>query len=859
MLQRNYSAVAIGLAILVVLPVAVQGADIDECRQMLLTGEYEQCVATTADAIATGVFGESWHVIKAEAELALGRYSDALQTTQTALERYNWSLRLRLLAIEASRYAQQPELPETYTAEIATLVRASPWRYTDAENLVALGRFLLEQGADAKEVQNAFFQRARRNNPLHRVPVLALGELALEKRDFQLAAEIYGPALQVHEADPDLSFGMSLAFAGSDREIAQEYLNKTLAINPRHAPALLFQMDRLIDAEQYTAAEVLITRLLEVNPQHPQGLAYRATIQLLQADEEAAVATRQLALSTWEKNPLVDHTIGRKLSQKYRFQLGEFYQRRALEFDPDYIAAKKQLVQDLMRLGREAVGWELAEEVYQRDPYDVGIYNLLALRDELEKFETLEAPGLAVRMSAREARVYGQRVLKLLTEARDELTARYEQPLPQTILVEIFPRPADFEVRTFGMPGIVGFLGVCFGDVITANSPASQDANPVNLDAVLWHEFAHVVTLNKTNNQMPRWLSEGISVYEERRRDPSWGERMNLPYRKMILEGELSPIGEMSQMFLSPKSAVHVQFAYFQSSLIVEHLIEHYGFAALLAVLDDLAVGMSINESLPRHTAPLAQLDEEFSKAVRQLAEDFTGEAEFNRPDLAALRGTDDLPAAARAWRAEHPREYLGLKAWGQALARQGKFDLARDFFQAALDLFPYEKGNDSPALLLADLARQQQQPEAEAAALRLHAALDDDAANTFQRLIDLARAREDWEEVRLYGEKLMGVKPLIAQPHAALAEVGETLDQPALAMQSLESLLALQPLDRADLLYRLARQQSKLGEVAESRRSLLEALEEAPRYREALAFLLEMQQTSKTLQPLLEQESSTP
>ena len=36
------------------------------------------------------------------------------------------------------------------------------------------------------------------------------------------------------------------------------------------------------------------------------------------------------------------------------------------------------------------------------------------------------------------------------------------------IIVEIFPKKQDFGVRTFGLPWAEGFLGVCFGPVITA-------------------------------------------------------------------------------------------------------------------------------------------------------------------------------------------------------------------------------------------------------------------------------------------------------------------------------------------------------------------------------------------------------
>src|SRR5690606_20032281 len=116
--------------------------------------------------------------------------------------------------------------------------------------------------------------------------------------------------------------------------------------------------------------------------------------------------------------------------------------------------------------------------------------------------------------------VYGRRVQSLLGRAKQTLCAKYGLDLKQKIVVEIFPDENDFAVRTFGMPAGSGYLGVCFGKVITANSPASQKEHPANWEAVLWHEFCHVVTLELTLNKMPRWLSEGISVYEEAQENP---------------------------------------------------------------------------------------------------------------------------------------------------------------------------------------------------------------------------------------------------------------------------------------------------------------------------------------------------
>ena len=52
------------------------------------------------------------------------------------------------------------------------------------------------------------------------------------------------------------------------------------------------------------------------------------------------------------------------------------------------------------------------------------------------------------------------------------------------------------------------------------------------------------------------------------RPNPAWGERMNLAYREMILHGELTPLGQLSSAFLAPKDSQHLQFAYYESSLV---------------------------------------------------------------------------------------------------------------------------------------------------------------------------------------------------------------------------------------------------------------------------------------------------
>src|SRR4029079_4038122 len=119
----------------------------------------------------------------------------------------------------------------------------------------------------------------------------------------------------------------------------------------------------------------------------------------------------------------------KKLSQKYRFREGAEYQRQSLALSKDYLPAKMQLAQDLLRLGEEEEGWKLADEVYHDDEYSVLAHNLTTLQESLEKFHTIEADGFLLRMDSREAEIYGRRVICLLSRAKAALCAKYDVQL----------------------------------------------------------------------------------------------------------------------------------------------------------------------------------------------------------------------------------------------------------------------------------------------------------------------------------------------------------------------------------------------------------------------------------------------
>lgn len=809
-------------------------ADLSSARQQFISGQYSNCAALCEQAIADSEYEEDWRALLVNSLVASGRYEQAGLVLSNALDRYSWSIPLRLLAHDVLPYVSDTNRATEVVREIEALVTARLDRGArDAASMIVLGKAILLLGADPRKVLDNFFEPARKASPENREVYLAMGELALDKHDFDLAAKQFSAGLKKFPDDPDLHFGLAQAFQSGERKLMLQHLNATLEKNTNHVGAMLLLARHLIAGEEYEDAEKLLERAFAVNPWQPEAWAYRAVLAHLRSDADGEKSARETALKFWRTNPEVDYLIGQNLSQKYRFAEGAAYQKRALAFDKNFVPARAQLAEDLLRLGDEVEGWRLAEEAHSADEYDVTSFNLVTLKDKLAKFRTLTNADFIVRMWTNEAPVYGEQVLALLSRAKSNLVEKYGVSLPRQTVVEIFPEQRDFGVRTFGIPDNPGFLGVCFGAVITANSPASQTAHPANWEAVLWHEFTHVITLTMTRNKMPRWLSEGISVHEELEANSSWGQRMTVRYREMILGEDFVPIGDLSGAFLAPKTPMHLQFAYYESALAVEFIVKNFGFESLKKILHDLGEGIEINKAIESHTAAMDKLEEDFAKFARARAESLATGLDFAKPEPADLRSTN--------WLAAHPTNFWALqriavnafagKNWSNAIPPLRKLS----------ELFPTQGGDDSAWSLLARVYRELNDTNAERAALSKVAALDSDTLDAFIRLGQIGTVTRDWNLVYENARRALAVNPLVPQPHRFLAESAEAEGHDSEAISANRTLLRLDPPDPAETHFRLARLLHKQHDP-EAKRQVLQALEEAPRYRDALRLLRELQ-----------------
>ena len=830
---RYFVQTAVFAFIVALVCCAAHAAELDAARKQFISGQYAECIKQCEQAIADREYEEEWRVLLIKSQFAVGEYEKAGLTLSNALDRYSWSVPLRVLAQQVFRFSGDTNRAAELLQEIETIIVSRNLRALDAASLTTIGRAALMLGGDPRRVLDNILEPARKANPDYRDVYLAMGDLALEKHDFDLAAKQFGAGLKKFPDDPDMHFGLAKAFQPSDRKKMIEHINAALEQNTNHIGAMLLLVEHLIAAEEYETAGNLIERALAVNPWRPEAWGYRAVMAHLKSDAEGEKSARETALKFWRANPGVDFLIGQNLSQKYRFAEGAAYQRRALAFDANYTPAKAQLAQDVLRLGDETEGWRLAEEAREQDEYDVTTFNLVALKDRLAKYRTLTNADFVVRMTTNEAPIYGEQVLALLSRAKSNLVEKYGVTLPRQTIVEIFAAQKDFGVRTFGIPDNPGFLGVCFGAVVTANSPATQIAHPASWEAVLWHEFTHVITLTMTRNKMPRWLSEGISVHEELEANPSWGQRMTVRYREMVLGDEFVPIGDLSGAFLSPKTPMHLQFAYYESALAVEFIVKNFGFDALKQILHDLGEGIEINKAIESHTAAMDKLEEDFAKFARGRAESLAPGLDFTKAERADLRSTN--------WLAAHPTNYWALQRLAVNSFADKDWTNAITPLRKLSELFPTQGGDDSSWALLARAYHELNDTNAERAALVKLASLDGDALDAFLRLGEIGVAAKDWKLVYENSRRALGVNPLVAQPHRLLAQSAEAEGHDDDAIAASRTLLRLDPPDPAEAHFRLARLLHKHHDP-EAKRQVLQALEEAPRFRDAHRLLRELQ-----------------
>ena len=123
--------------------------------------------------------------LKISAEMARGKYAEALISAEGAVRRFPTSIALRLLAGEVYRYNGRPENAARAMEELERVVMGSPQRFATPEGTDCPWAVSSScKGADAKKVLDLFYDVAIKQRPDLVEAYLATAELALEKQDY---------------------------------------------------------------------------------------------------------------------------------------------------------------------------------------------------------------------------------------------------------------------------------------------------------------------------------------------------------------------------------------------------------------------------------------------------------------------------------------------------------------------------------------------------------------------------------------------------------------------------------------------------------------------------------------------------
>lgn len=817
-------------------------------RELFLGGRYSIVIRNCDYAMLRNQPSYEWRSLKMRSLAAIGRYEEALREADSLVRIHGSNLGALL---DAHKLYSQTGLEDKAVAvleQINNAARDFPKSDRSSMDRVLLGKAALALGADPSTVLERYF------NPAKRVEIKgtkappglveahqAAGDLALDKSDFKMAADEFRAALKYEPNHPEIRLGLARAYLPDDRKTGMGEVEKILEEFPYHFGALLIQAEFAINYERYGEARSFLDLIHGINPLHGEAWGLRAVLAELEKNDDAEFArAREKALAVWRTNPGIDHLIGRVLSRNYRFQEGANSQRRALEMDPDFLPAKLQLALDYLRLGQVEMAWPLAREVAAEDQYNVLAYNLEILEEEMNSFATIETDHFVIRLPANEKAIYGERALSLLEEARTILVPKYGVELPGPTLVEFFPNQADFAIRSFGSLGGAGLLGVCFGSVVTMNSPGSLTHNKNNWEATLWHEYAHVITLTATKNRMPRWLSEGISVYEEMEKRSNWGQRMTPEYRKMILEGdELTPISEMSSAFFNAQSGAHLMFAYYQSMLVVRYMVDEFGIDSLKGILTDLADGILINDAISRNTTEMATLEEGFRKYALGLARDLAPGVDWTTPEPTEVNPRSRLAVALFVRR--NPKNFWGHQTLTRLLLSENKWFDAVKAADDLISLYPeFVDGVHNGYIMKARAYRGVGDSENEAAVLRQLSEMSAEAYQAYNYLLSLDMKFRNWNGVLANADRAMAIDPFLKDIHYGRGCACQELGRPEEAIDAFEKLLKLSPQNPSEIRYRLASLYTT-GDPELAKRYILDSLADSPRYRDAYRLFLEL------------------
>jgi len=591
-----------------------------------MRGNYAESLKAAEKWVGLAPFNANALVEQAKTLSLMGRYDPAIGLIRSALKKNKSSLKARFhLADLLYKTGRRDEAKKL--AKESVIIQS--FNDLSGEEKVFLSQLYamlneLEYAAEAAVYGDLDFNGKKgRNYDYERFEaLLALGDIfrrtrlgtgGADKGSGNCALSCYRDALKVNRFLPEAHLGLAhTRFYVLNTSKAMNHLDNALEANPVHYDSLALKAHILIISRNYSTALELIQKGLAQNPNEKGLIGMKAAIHFFKGENEAYEEAIKKAHKVDRFYGEVFFRMGEQMIFHYRFPEAEQFARKCLEVDPDYSEAYILLGRALANLGREDEAKLALQKSMKLDPFNYPWRkNMLQVLSDLETFLEVNNQQFKMKIDVDEANImrhflpkWGDLSLKLLKK-------RYGYETNEKILLEMFPENQDFAVRTIGFTGF-GALGACFGKVVTLLSPkVKQMRGQFSWVSTLHHELCHVFTLEESNYRIPRWLTEGISVYEEEMLNPNQRRNMDMELFVSYFNEALFSLKNFNQGFMGPR----VLFAYYQGGLTVKYIVERYGIEALLKMVRAYGKDLSTNGVLKR---VLNTEVEEFDIAFKQ-------------------------------------------------------------------------------------------------------------------------------------------------------------------------------------------------------------------------------------------------
>ena len=693
---------------------------------------------------------------------------------------------------------------------------------------------------DAKDI----FIDATEEKPGAEVPLEALtnfGYLFLEKYDATDAISVFRDCQKINKGYAPALVGLALAKQYEGTVEVESLARSALEANPNFIPAINLLAELRFQEERYDDAMKLVRQAQAINPKDLDALSLEAVYHQIREDAPGFAQAESKVLAIHPSYGRLYYTLAESMVMRRKYQEAVDFNRKAVALTPGLYPAYASMGMNLMRVGDLKTGRAMVERAFEGDPFNVWAYNTLDLLDQMDSFATGSSEHCVFHMSREDQPVLLPYASKLAEEAHAQLTARYGFTPQGPLQFEMFPDHGGFAVRTLGLPGL-GALGVCFGKVVALDSPRARKPGEFNWGSTLWHEFAHIMTLQMTRHNVPRWFSEGLSVYEEQKARAGWGDDLTASFVKAYKEGRLLKVSELNAGMMRPKSPDQIELSYYQAGLFCRMIEEKFGFEKIRQSLELFSENLPVEEVFRRTLGwDTKALDAQYASYLDGILKPVASRLDFQR--LALERKSEIAPdkAMLTSLLKRNPDDFFANLQLGAVLHQEQSMAAAEGYLRKAADLFPefVEPGN--PHELLAEIYMASGREED---ALRQYldwARYDESAVLPLTSAAEIYRKRKDWANAARVLELSIYIDPYDTRVHARLGESAMEAGNWNAAIAAFQVLLGLNPPDRAEAHYNLARALLGAGKKTEAKREVLRSLEIAPTYDKAQQLLLKL------------------